>query len=235
MSHITVADTTDTPSQSGPSPPDRPLRADAERNRQRILDAARELFAQRGLSVTLNEIARHAGVGVGTVYRRFPDKTELIEGLFEQRLHELVTLMERAADDPDAWHGLTMFLRQALELQAADRGLRDLIAGPLDGLERVPRIRERLFPLGAELVRRAHEQGHLRGDITPQDLPMLQLMLTTLIDAARDVEPKLWQRYLALMLRGCSAHPESMPALEPGPLAPADVEKVMSAIRPARR
>jgi AcrR family transcriptional regulator len=214
---------------------ERPLRADAERNRQRILDAARELFAERGLCVTLNDIAHHAGVGVGTVYRRFPDKSQLIDGLFEQRLAELLGLMEIAIADPDAWNGLTTFLRQALELQAADRGLKDLITGTPDGLERVSRIRERLFPLGAELVRRAHEQGKLRGDIAAQDLPVVQLMLATLIDAARDVEPELWRRYLAIVLRGLSAQPDTMPAIEPGPLALEDVDKVMSALGPTRR
>jgi AcrR family transcriptional regulator len=214
---------------------DRPLRADAERNRQRILDAARELFAERGLGVTLNDIAHHAGVGVGTVYRRFPDKSQLIDGLFEQRVGELLALMEHATADPDAWHGLTTFLRQALELQAADRGLKELITGTPDGLERVSRIRERLFPLGAELARRAHEQGKLRHDITPQDLPMVQLMVSSLIDAARDIEPDLWRRYLAIFVRGLSAEPETLPPLEPGPLAVEDVDKVMSAMRPTRR
>jgi AcrR family transcriptional regulator len=214
---------------------DRPLRADAERNRQRILDAARELFAQRGLGVTLNDIAHHAGVGVGTVYRRFPDKTQLIDGLFEQRVTELVALMETAGADPDAWHGLTTFLLRALELQAADRGLKDLITGTPEGLERVSRIRQRLFPLGAELVKRAHQQGRLREDVTPQDLPVVQLMLSSLIDAARDIEPELWRRYLAIFVRGLSAEPDTLPPLEPGPLAIEDVDKVMSAMRPARR
>src|SRR5213083_1606102 len=76
-----------------------PLRKDAERNRQRILDAARELFAERGLAVTLNDIAHHAGVGVGTVYRRFPDRAQLIEALFEQRLQQVLELLEAARDD----------------------------------------------------------------------------------------------------------------------------------------
>src|ERR1700735_4466243 len=114
--------------------PDRPLRKDAERNRLRILDAARELFAQRGLGVTLNDIAHHAGVGVGTVYRRFPDKNRLIDDLFEQRLQELVGFVETAAADPDPWRGITVFLEQALELQASDRGLMELITGMPDGL-----------------------------------------------------------------------------------------------------
>src|SRR5579875_1512745 len=79
----------------------KPLRKDAERNRRRILDAARELFAERGLGVTLNDVAHHAGVGVGTVYRRFPDKTVLIESLFEERLEEIAERLRTAVADPD--------------------------------------------------------------------------------------------------------------------------------------
>src|SRR6059036_2995127 len=116
---------------------EQPLRRDAERNRQRILEAARELFAERGLGVTLNDMAHHAGVGVGTVYRRFPDKARLIDELFEQRLEEFVELMQAALDDPDPWQGFAAFLERALELQAADRGLRELILGAPGGHERV--------------------------------------------------------------------------------------------------
>jgi AcrR family transcriptional regulator len=213
----------------------KPLRVDAERNRQRILDAARELFAQRGLGVTLNDIAHHAGVGVGTVYRRFPDKNRLIDDLFEQRLQVLVGFMNAAAADTDPWHGITVFLERALELQASDRGLMELITGMPDGLERVARIRERLFPLGSEVVRRAHESGQLREDIEAQDIPVIQLMLTTLIDAARDVDPDLWRRYLKIVLRGMSAQPEREPPLEPPPVRLEDVPRVMSALGRTRR
>jgi AcrR family transcriptional regulator len=213
----------------------RPLRADAERNRQRILDAARELFAEQGLGVTLNDVAHRAGVGVGTVYRRFPDKKVLIDNLFEQRLQELVALMDEAVADPDPWHGLSGFMKSALELQAADRGLRELITGMPDGLERVSRIRNQLLPRGVELARRAHEAGQLRPDIEPQDLPIIQLALSTIIDAARDVQPDLWRRYMGIMLRGISARPDELGALEPGPLAPEDVDKVMSALKLGRR
>src|ERR1700694_204012 len=100
---------------------ERPLRKDAERNRQRIIEAATELFAERGLGVTLNDVAHYAGVGVGTVYRRYPDKADLIEEVFEHRLGELAGLAEAARDDPDPWKGLTNFLERSLELQARDR------------------------------------------------------------------------------------------------------------------
>src|SRR5438270_6695856 len=85
---------------------ERPLRKDAERNRRRILDAAAELFAERGLGVTLNDIAHHADVGVGTVYRRFPDKDVLIDALFEERVEEMIALAEEALQDADPWRGL---------------------------------------------------------------------------------------------------------------------------------
>jgi len=208
----------------------KPLRVDAERNRQRILDAARELFAERGLGVTLNDIAHHAGVGVGTVYRRFPDKNKLIDDLFEQRIEDLVGFMDEAVADPDPWHGITVFLERALELQASDRGVKELLTGMPDGLQRLSRIRDRLFPLGAEVVRRAHESGQLRQDIEPQDLPIIQLMITTLIDAARDVDPDLWRRYLQIVLRGLSAQPELEPPLEQLALRVGDVARVMSAL-----
>src|SRR5438270_2551864 len=94
---------------------ERPLRKDAERNRRRILDAAAELFTERGLGVTLNDIAHHADVGVGTVYRRFPNKELLIDALFEDRLAEFAKLAEDALTDSDPWHGLVGFLECALE------------------------------------------------------------------------------------------------------------------------
>jgi AcrR family transcriptional regulator len=104
-----------------PSPsttPERPLRRDAERNRLRILEAAREAFAQDGLSVTLDEIAHRAGVGVGTVYRRFPDKELLIEALFEDEMNAFVAMGEECLRAGDSWDGLLAFLERASEKQA---------------------------------------------------------------------------------------------------------------------
>src|SRR4051794_22531358 len=96
----------------GSPPPGRPLPADAERTRPRLLDAARVLFAERGLDVTRDEIAPHAGVGVGTAYRRFGSRDELIGALFEARMEEYVALAEDALREPDAWAGLTGFLQR---------------------------------------------------------------------------------------------------------------------------
>ena len=215
--------------------PEKPLRRDAERNRQRILDAARELFAEEGLGVTLNDVAHHAGVGVGTVYRRFPDKAQLIDELFEQRLDDIVGLASRALDEPDAWQGLKGFLQRMLELQSNDRGVKDLITASTDGLDRVAQIRSRLLPIGLELVRRAREAGQIRPDVAAPDLPIIQLMLSTLIDASRDVSPDLWRRYLGIITRGLSAHADQEPELETAPLVPDQVDHVMSFLKPVRR
>src|SRR5436305_10369575 len=106
-------------SQEAPAP--RPLRRDAERNRQRILRAAAEVFTTRGLQVSLDDVAQHAGVGVGTVYRRFPDKESLVEALFEERIQAMVALAEKALAEPDSWTGLVTFLESACAELATDR------------------------------------------------------------------------------------------------------------------
>jgi len=214
---------------------ERPLRKDAERNRQRILDAARELFAEEGVGVTLNDIAHHAGVGVGTVYRRFPDKAQLIEELFEQQVSELVGLMEEAAEDPDPWRGLTGFFRRNLELQARDRAFREIVVGTPESAQRLQQIRLRMFPLGGQLVQRAKDAGALRADFQPSDIPMMFLMLTAVLDAAREVEPELWRRYLELFIQGLRAEPTPPEPLATPALDGDEVPAVMSAFKLPRR
>jgi AcrR family transcriptional regulator len=186
---------------------DRPLRKDAERNRGRILEAARELFAQQGLGVTLNDVAHHAGVGVGTVYRRFRDKGQLLDELFEEQVGELAALIEEGLADPDPWRGFTGYVTHNLELQSRDRAFREILLGTPEGAERIGRVRTRLFPLGSQLVQRAKDVGALRADFEPEDLPLLLMMLTAVIDAAHEVAPELWRRYLELVIQGLRAAP----------------------------
>jgi AcrR family transcriptional regulator len=213
----------------------RPLRADAERNRQRILDAARELFALRGLGVTLNDIAHHAGVGVGTVYRRFPDKQQLIEDLFEQQLEALAGMMQDALADPDPWHGLTRFMVRALELQASDRGFKEVALGSERTLAHGAALRARMLPMAAQLIERARQAGDLRADFVPQDIPITQLMIGTVIDAARDVKPDLWRRYLEIFMQGIRAHPSDPEPLSTEPVGPDEAQHVLAAWQPPRR
>jgi AcrR family transcriptional regulator len=214
---------------------EKPLRKDAERNRRRILEAAAELFADRGLGVTLNDIAHHAGVGVGTVYRRFPDKDRLIEELFELRVAEIVRLAKEALADPDPWHGLTGFLTRALELQANDRGFKEVVLGSPGARDRIGEIRQQMYPLAAELIGRAHAAGRLRAGIGPTDIPLIQLMVGTVIDTARDIEPDLWRRYLAIVLDGIRAGRDGAGPLPEPPLDPGTAQRVMSSWQPPRR
>jgi AcrR family transcriptional regulator len=194
---------------------EKPLRADAERNRTRILDAAAELFAAKGLSVGLDEIAHHAGVGVGTAYRRFPDKRRLIEALFDERLDRMVELAERGLAADDAWEGLTGFLEQATELQIQNRGLREIIIGSYHGTAFAARARARLAPLTEQLVLRAQASGALRDDVVATDLPLLQFMVSSAAELTPPHAPELWRRYLALAFDGLRT-PDPHPLAEPG-------------------
>jgi AcrR family transcriptional regulator len=208
------------------------LRSDASRNRERLLVAARELFAERGLHVTMDEIAKAAGVGVGTAYRRFRNRDELIAALFEERIREFVAGAEDAAADPDPWRALEGYLEHSMAMQAADRGLHDLLIGNAAALERVADARDRLWPLVEGLVRRAQEAGRLRGDIAVSDLPVVNLMLREVVDFSHDVAPDLWRRYLALVLDGLRG--ERSPLPQP-PLAPDELEAAMACHQPRRR
>jgi AcrR family transcriptional regulator len=214
---------------------ERPLRKDAARNRERILDAARELFTERGLAVTLNEIAHHAGVGVGTVYRRFPDRAQLIEALFERRIDEIRELLEAARTDPDPWRALTRFHEQALELQAADRGLRELLLGAPGAPERLTKLGDQLRPLAAELVDRARAAGRLRADCEPEDFGIVYLMLSAVIDAGQDVAPELWRRYFAILLRGLKAEPTPPERLTTPAVSPTQMDEVLTGAWTQRR
>ncbi|GAA1849096.1 TetR/AcrR family transcriptional regulator [Pseudonocardia ailaonensis] len=195
----------------------RPLRADAERNRRRILAAAREVFARRGLDAGLDEIAKHAGVGTGTVYRRFPDKKALVEALFTERLADLTATAHRAAGHPDPWAGLVELLESAVAMQIEDRGLKDLLFAYGDK----GAFREQLAVLQEvlrEVCARAVAAGDLRPDVDLTDLATVQLMTTQVAAFAEPESPGLWRRYLGLMLDGLCTRRESPTPLPHPPL-----------------
>jgi AcrR family transcriptional regulator len=216
-------------------PTERPLRRDAERNRQRILDAARDVFAERGLGVSMDEIARQAGVGVGTVYRRFPDKEELIDALFLDGLAEIVAIAEEALALDDPWAGLEHFLTGAIEHQCADRGLKELLLSTSHGRARVSQGRDQIAPLVEELVVRAKAAGLLRDDVAATDFALLQMSIGAIIDYARDVNPEIWRRILALTLDGMRPARDGHCTLPVGPLDMEQVECAMRDWRPVSR
>jgi AcrR family transcriptional regulator len=181
----------------------RGLRRDAARNRERVLYAARELFAARGLDANLNDVAKHANVGVGTVYRRFPTKEDLVEAIFEDGIDQVVCLTEEALRQQDSWAALVWYVEQLCELTATDRGLREVVFGTAykDNVC-IERARTRLKPLTTRLVERARADGHLRPDLAPSDMPIMGLLAGTVSEWAGHVKPDLWRRYVAIMLDG---------------------------------
>ena len=201
------------------APADRPLRKDAERNRRRIIEAAREVFATHGLAASLDDIADHAGVGVGTVYRRFPDKEALIDALFDDAVDKLVGTAHEALGMTDPWEGLVHVLISSQERQAADRGLRDILFAAHHDRRCTTRARERIIPLMTELVERAQAAGAVRTDITVHDIPLAQMAIGTITDATRDVAPDAWRRLMTIVLDGLRPARE---APTPMPAAPLD-------------
>src|SRR5487761_1865982 len=187
----------------------RPLRRDAERNRQRILQAASKVFTTRGLQVTLDDVAREAGVGVGTVYRRFPDKEALVDALFEAKLDAVVALAEQALDEPDSWTGLVNLLEGAAAELARDRGLRQLFMFATYGRDRV--------------------------DLARTHMPMIQFMLGSVAEYSGEARPELWRRYLTLLIDGLRPSREGTSPLPEDALSPEEIAVSMRSLPPERR
>ncbi len=182
--------------------PDRPLRADAERNRTKILEAAAQVFAEQGLEATLDEVAAVAGVGVGTVYRRFPDKESLIGTLFDNAVDEIANLAHSAATRTNSWDALVWFLEEALQRQCSNRGLRDVVVGSPYAVDRMAEAKRRITPSIKFLVERAQRDGFLRDDIVGEDIPVLEMMISFLGNLTSTSAPDLWRRYLTIVLDG---------------------------------
>ena len=184
--------------------PARPLRVDAARNRARVLAAAAEVFAVRGLDVTLDDIAAHAGLGVGTVYRRFADREALVEALFDERIRRTIERMQAALDAPveDAWETLIDTLRWTCEELAGDRGMRQVLFSSVHGHERVARCRDEIRVIIEQLVERAKTTGKLRPEFETSDVPMMLLMIGAVADFASSIAPDLWRRYFDMLVAG---------------------------------
>jgi len=177
-------------------------RPDAQRNRERLVAAAHALFAANGVDVSVREIARLAGVGVGTLYRHFPTREDLVDAVLEDALDEFVVAAEDALREPDAWDGFVRFMEHALVLNARNRGVRDVIETQAHGRERAAAMRARLRPLLVELIERAQEQGALRADFAPQDVSLVLWSCDRVIELAGEVAPNVWRRQLGFLLDG---------------------------------
>ncbi|HEU5333556.1 MAG TPA: TetR/AcrR family transcriptional regulator [Actinocrinis sp.] len=212
----------------------RPLRRDAERNRRLILGAAKTVFAQRGLDVSLDEVAKEAGLGVGTVYRRFPHRDALIDALFDDMVASIKLIADQALTAPRAWDGLAYFMTAMLETQAGDKGLRDAMIAQQNHLdkrgERKGRaLRETVRPMLYTLVARAQQEGDLRADVVPTDIAVLLVTAVCMLEFTAPVAPDTWRRHLSVILDGLRARPAggNAPLTEP-PLGDEQVEACMA-------
>jgi len=176
----------------------RPLRADARRNREAILKAARAVFSARGREGHLEEVARRAKVGMGTVYRHFPTKEALLEALAREQFDRLTEWAREAQEAPDAGGALEALLWRGAELQANDRALMEAVA------EFKPSVAEQASELHAcmgTLLARAQETGHIRADATGEDIRLMMCGLGSVMQMGGDG----WRRYLTVMLDGMRA------------------------------
>lgn len=217
---------------------DRPLRADALRNRARVLQAARQVFATRGLDVALDDIAHHAGLGTGTVYRRFADREAIVEALFEQRVDEMVDRARACLSDPDPWHGFVTLLYTTCEELAHDRGLRQVLTASSYGQHAVARGRDRILAQSTKVIRRAQAAGVLRPEFRPADIPLIFLMVGAVADFADDQSPDVWERYFTFLisgLRSAAVRPDGEPDALPEALEHDQLLAAMATWRPPSR
>ena len=211
---------------------DRPLRRDAALNRERILHAAREVFGRRGLGVTLDDVAKHAGVGVGTVYRRFPTKEALVRAVFEQDLEMRQESAQKALGHPDPWQGLVDFLVAMTADLAENRGLHEVIMLGNHSSEPFETARGGLLPYLEALIRRAQDSGHLRAEVAASDIPVMQVMLIAAARFTQGKRPDIWRRYIEILLNGLRQRPDNLPLTTPS-LSDELVQQMMGLVRPA--
>ncbi|WP_263167585.1 TetR/AcrR family transcriptional regulator [Streptomyces sp. SCSIO ZS0520] len=195
------------PSDSGP-----PRRRDARRNRDLLVGAAREVFAEQGLEAPLDVIARRAGVGNATLYRHFPSRVALVDAVFRDPLAETMAAGERARSAPDAWAGLSGYLAAVFTVLAADRGTNDLMTTPLRGIPALDAVHAHNRRTVELLLDRGRAEGSVRAEVTAEDLLFTLAALGRAVPALTGAAaPDAWRRPLALLLDGLRAAPAAAP------------------------
>lgn len=186
----------------------RSLRKDAARNRERLLAAANEVFAEKGLHACLSEIADRAGVGMGTIYRRFPDKQSLVAALLEEKYGAMTAVARRAADKSDGWTAFSTFMTDMTELLAHDQALAELMLSN-DNQDAVSARKAEYRAIVAGILARARDEGALRPDISTTDISPLLNMAQAAADYTAPLARRVWPRFLQLLLEGLKAGPHN--------------------------
>jgi AcrR family transcriptional regulator len=182
----------------------RALRADARRNREAVIAAAKKLFAEEGLDAQMPDVAKHANVGVGTVYRHFPTKDDLIAALVAERFERLAQKASEGLLAEDAWEGMADFIRFSAQLQADDRGLCEVMGSRPEVMDAAAHAAG-LPELCEGLVERAQRSGQLRRDLTWEDIPMIACGLGRITQATVGPASGRWPRLLEIILDGLRA------------------------------
>ena len=181
----------------------RPQRADARRNRERILDAAMSTFARTGLDTQMDDLARAAGVGVGTLYRHFPTKDDLVRALIVHHMAGMAEEAKRRLDEEgtDPWEAFCAFMLHCAGRHERDRVLSQVLATqPASWFRHAAMEETELAARAAELMRRAQDAGVVRADAHGGDIPVIMCGLSAVLEA--DWGPQAWRRYMQLMLDG---------------------------------
>lgn len=196
--------------------PDRTLRRDARRNREKLLAAAAAVFAERGLDAPLEEIARQAGVSIGTLYNRFPTRSALIDVIFPEKIAAQLIAGDNALTCPDPWEGFVRYVETMCQAQAGDRGLNDALSMRFPEAVNLEEMCARGFEQAARIIERAQRHGSLRADFTHADLAFITWSNARIVEATGAVAPNSWRRHLSFLLDGLRAdraHPVDEPPL----------------------
>lgn len=201
------------------------LRADAARNREAIVEAARAVFAEQGLEAPLDEIAKRAGTGNATLYRRFPTRGDLVAAVFAEQMAAHVKAVETALADDDPWRGFASYIQAVGAMQARDRGIADLVTMDVSSAPEIEELRTRAYDGVVRLVGRAQQAGVLRADFTDQDVVLLLMANAGLVERAHGIPAEASARLIHLLLDGFRGQ-----AATDGPAAPTAPE-VVTAMR----
>jgi AcrR family transcriptional regulator len=182
-----------------------PLRADAARNRQALVEAARVVFAEQGLEVAVDQIARRAAIGNATLYRRFPTRADLVAAVFADQMADHVAAVEAALGEADSWEGLRSYLVAVTAMQATDRAVADLVTMDLSAAPEIEGLRRQAFQGLVTLLERAKTAGALRSDCTPEDVLVLLMANAGLVERTGPSAEGASARLVHLVLDGLRA------------------------------
>jgi AcrR family transcriptional regulator len=206
------------------------LRSDAARNRDRILIAAREVFAEFGLDVALEVIARRAGISLATLSRRF-SREQIVEAVFVERAENYLQLAEEALQAPTGWEGFCHYLEHLCAIHAADRAATDVMTLRMPSCPRITTLRREIYKAQLELIHRAQQEGPLLLDFVPEDVLLIVIAVGGVANATAPSAPGAWRRVYAMLLTSLATPQSDLPA---APTARAMIAAV-SAPRRGRR